>query len=326
MKKRILFSVLLVVAAMPFASGLAAQSVNTNALYLTLPGFSWSLEINAPGFMLQEKNFSPDGTSARLTAINKKDNVILSAFLEKAPRAGDAKACREFYWSKAKESPLQKDDLKMSDSGSTALVEYIVKESFGTKVNQKNMNVYLSKDGYWVDVHLSKTDFKPEDDAQLRSIAKEIRFNDKFVPSAIECGVWGSFFMSKGKYADAIRYNGKALELEKVNPTLSHSQRVFLLIDLINAYGNSGDVKKAKEMSELALTKEPGYPSFYYTLACSYAELGDKKQALENLRQALQNKAKLFPGDALPDPKSDSSFSKYSADPDFVKLIDELDK
>ncbi len=326
MKRKIFWGSLLVLVITSFSPDRAAESAATNSVYLAVPGSSWSLEIGAPGFTLQERNFSPDGTAARLSAHNKKRNLILSAFIEKAPRPGDAKECREYYWSKAKESPLKKDDVKMSDAGSAALVEYIVRENTGTEFIQKNINVYFAKDTYWIDVHLSKADFRADEEPILRSIVKEIRFNDKFVPSAIECAVWGSFFMSKAKYADAIRYNAKALELEKTNPTLSHRQQVFVLIDLINAYGNSGDVKKAREMSAWALTKEPGYPSFYYTLACSYAELGDKKQALENLRNALRNKAELFPGDQLPDPKSDPSFSKYSADQDFVKICDEPNK
>lgn len=313
-----------VIALLSFS--LVVKAGTANDLYLATPGSSWSLEIDTPGFTLEQKDFSQDGTAARLMAVNKKDNVILSAFLEKAARPGDAKACREYYWSEAKTSPFQKDDLKMSESSSAALVEYIVKEHLGIRVNQKNINAYLSQNGYWVDVHISKVDFKPEDEAMLQSIVKSIRFNDNFTPTTIEWATWGSFFMSKAKYADAVRCNEKAWELEKSHPTLTHKQQVFLLNSLIISYGNLRDNKKAKELSELGLRKEPDYPAFYYDLACSYAELGDKTQALENLKKAFQNKAKLFAGDTLPDPTSDSSFSKYSTDPDFAKFFNELNK
>jgi hypothetical protein len=51
--------------------------------------------------------------------------------------AGDAKQCCEYYWSEARKSPFKKDDLKMSETGSVSLVEYIVREYQGLQVNQK---------------------------------------------------------------------------------------------------------------------------------------------------------------------------------------------
>jgi len=317
---------LLITIAATFAFDFVAKADTTTNLYLATPGSSWSLEIDTPGFNLEESNFSQDGTAARLKAVNTNNGVILSVFLEKAQTAGDAKQCREFYWRDAQKSPFKKDDLKMSETNSVALVEYTVKEYSGMMVNQKNMNAYLSQNGYWVDVHISKVEFKPEDEAMLQSIINSIRFNDSFAPTVIEWATWGSFFMSKEKYADAVRCNEKAWELEKSHPALNHKQQVFLLNDLINGYGNLGNNMKAKELSELGLQKEPDYPSFYYDLACSYAELGDKDKALENLKKAFQNRAKLFSGDVLADPRADSSFSKYSNDPDFVKFFAEVNK
>jgi tetratricopeptide (TPR) repeat protein len=308
------------------ASGWAVKAGATNNLYLAIPGANWSLEIDTPGFTLRQRDFSEDGTAARLTAENQSAGIILSAFLEKAAAAGDAKQCREYYWNDAQKSPMKKDDLRMSEAGSVALVEYIVKEYRGIQVNQKNINAYLSQHGYWVDVHLSRGDFKPDDAAKLQAIVKSIRFNDHFAPTTAEWANWGCFFMSKTNYADALRCNEKGWAQEQSHPTLSRKQRVFLLNNLIVSHGNLGNNEKAKTLSELGLRLEPEYPSFYYDLACAQAELGNKAQALESLKKTLQNKAKLFSDDELPDPKTDSSFSKYSNDPDFVKLVSEWNK
>jgi hypothetical protein len=159
---------------------------------------------------------------------NPEDKVILSAFLEKTFMPGDAKRCREYYWKEAQKSPLRKDEVKMSEAGPAALVQYIVKEHADIQVNQKNINAYPAKENYWVDVHLSKVDFKPEDEAMLLAIVKAIQFNEKFVPAAGESANCGSFFMSKAKYAYAIRAYEKAVELEKSHPTFNHKQQVFL--------------------------------------------------------------------------------------------------
>jgi tetratricopeptide (TPR) repeat protein len=327
MQTKLSVKILLVaVVAVALLSGRAVFAGETNELHLAIPGSSWSLEINRPDFTIQQLGFSRDGSSAKLTAVNEENGVIMTAFLEKAETPGDAKVCREFYWSKAQQSPMKKDDIKLSEVGPVALVEYTIKGFENVEFNQKNMNAYLSGHGYWVDVHISKTQFKPEDEAVMMSIVKSVRFNDHFEPSVLEWGSWGTFFMSRKNYAEAARCNTKAMELDKTAHVLNRELKVFLLIDLIDCYGNLGDMKKAKELTELGLKKEPGYPAFYYCLACYYAETGDKENALKNLRLAFENKAKLFKGDTLSNPKTDPSFSKYLDDPDFKKFCDGLDE
>lgn len=296
---------------------------STNSLYLTTPGSSWSLEIGAPGLKLEERELSPDGTAARLMAENKTAGIILSAFLEKAPHPGDAKQCREYYWAKAQKSPMKKDDIKMSVSGSVALVEYMVKQYQGVQVNQKNINAYLANKGYWMDVHISKGDFKPEDEAQLRAMIKDVHINEHFVPSARDCAAFGVFFYKEKRYARAIPYYEKALVLDKSSRQFSRTGWTDVLDELITAYGYTGKLEKAKALCESGIRKEPTYALFYYNLACAYAEMGDKKQAFENLRTAYRYKTNLPDHKKLPDAKTDSSFARYLSDPEFIKLVAE---
>jgi tetratricopeptide (TPR) repeat protein len=323
-----LLSIFLVLATVvaAFLSGWTAFAGGTNNLHLATPGSSWSLEINTTGFALQGQDFSRDGTAAQLQAVNTSNNIILSAFLEKPETPGDAKACRDFYWSKAKQNPMKMEDVKMSEISSVALVEYTIKGFEGMDFNQKNMNAYLSQNGYWVDVHISKMDFKPKDEAAFLSIVKSIRFNEHHQPTVLELAAWGTFFMSRKNYAEGARCYEQAMELDKSSHSLNRELRVFVLLDLISCHGNLGHKQKAKELSELGLQKEPGYPMFYYDLACAFAEIGDKEKALQNLRLAFQNKSRLFTGDTMADPKTDDSFSKYSEDPEFIKFYAEMDK
>lgn len=122
------------------ASPLLAETPNNNTVALTLPGLTWALEIEAPGFEVQEKELAPEGKAARFDAENDQTDTRLSAFLEKAPTRGSALECRQHYWSRARQSPFKKDQIKMSETNSMALVEYIVREHLGRKVNQKNFN------------------------------------------------------------------------------------------------------------------------------------------------------------------------------------------
>jgi len=73
---------------------------------LTYPGKSWSLVLDLPGFEFDRRETRPDGTGLMVMGSNKETGLIISVFLEKAAKAGDAVACRERYWKKGKRSPL----------------------------------------------------------------------------------------------------------------------------------------------------------------------------------------------------------------------------
>ena len=104
-----------------------------------------------------------DGQGKMLQAKNREQGVILSVFLEKEPQLRTADKCRAFYWAKDQASPIPKDNIRLWERGELRLVEWTLKEFKGRHVNQKNLKAFLAQSDYCVDIHLSKTNFKPED-------------------------------------------------------------------------------------------------------------------------------------------------------------------
>ena len=327
MKVKVLFRCLVLVAvltALAFPS-LSRGGTITNNLYLATPGSSWSLEIGAPGFEIKQRIISTNGTAAQLLAQNREQGVTLSAFLEKVPAAGDAKQCREYFWNKAQESAFKPEDVKMSETGSVAVVEYTVKVPSDNQGSQRNIDAFLSRNGCWIGVLISKVGVKPGDEDVFQSIVSAIRFNDNFAPNAGDLTAWGGFFMSKQKYAEAVRWYEKAMELEKAGSTLDHRQQVFLLDDLIICHGNLGHIQKAKELSELGLEQEPDYPSFYYNLACSYAELGKPESGLGKSEKSISKQVQIISGgQAWKIQRPTPRFPNTSSDPGFAEFFSGL--
>ena len=301
-----------------------AQEQSAPAVVLSLPELSWCLEIGAPGFVVEEKGMAPAGDAARLQASNKKIGVILSAFLEKAESSGGAKECRQFYWNKGKQSPFKKEQIKMYEIGPIAAVEYLVPENRGVKINQQNINAYLAEGGYWIDVHLSKSDYKAGAEDPLQSVVKSIRINRAYTPGVKELLGYGAMYYMKKDYKSAARQYEKALELEKKKATLDRKLWKYLVDQLGMSYGISGELAKSKQLYEWAIKEEPEFPMFYYNLACTNAEMGNKNEALNNLRMAFKYKGNMLPGETLPDPKNDSSFKKYLADKQFSAELDKM--
>jgi len=308
-----------------FLVGMVASRTAFSApITLSLPELPWALEITAPGFAIEEKEIAPNGDGARLRAMNQGTGVTLSAFLEKAPRQGDSRQCRDYYWGKAKQSPLKKEQIALFESGAMAVVEYVVPEYQGIPAQQINLNAYLAEGEYWIDVHLAKTGYETGAPNPLRPILNGVRINKSYAPTVADRCDYGNIYYRSKKFGKAIPQYEKALDLEKQRPSLDRTHRIVLVDQLGMAYGISGDLAKSKQLYEWAVTQEPEYPMFYYNLACTFAEMNNQKKAIENLRMAHRYKGNSLPGESVPDPRTDSSFAKYLADPSFMAELDKM--
>ena len=134
----------------------------------------------------------------------------------------------------------------------------------------------------------------------------------------------GSAAYLKRDYKQAIQLYSQALELEKKEPTLDKNIWRVLIDNLGMSYGISGDNKKAKEMFEYGVSKDAKYPLFYYNLACAHAELNDLDNAIKNLKLAFGYQANMIPGEHIPNPETDDSFSRYLNNEKFRQALDEI--
>jgi tetratricopeptide (TPR) repeat protein len=134
----------------------------------------------------------------------------------------------------------------------------------------------------------------------------------------------GHALFRQEKYAEAVGPYEKAHELEQSGIKLSEKDHRVLIDQLVMAYGLGGQLNKAHTLLDEAIKHDPEYPMNYYNLACAYAEDDDKRKMLTNLSLAFQHKEHVLKGEQLPDPRADSSFQKFTSDPDFVSLMNKL--
>jgi tetratricopeptide (TPR) repeat protein len=134
----------------------------------------------------------------------------------------------------------------------------------------------------------------------------------------------GSAAYLRHDYKKAIHFYSKALSLEKKKPTLEKDIWRVLVDNLGMSYGISGNNNKAKEIFEYGLSKDDKYPMFYYNLACAYAEMKDLDNAIVNLKRAFEYKQNMIPGEEMPNPETDGSFSRYLKSEKFRRALEEL--
>lgn len=178
-----LITLLLLPVALPTPAFGRSPGVPPPALLLSLPGQAWTLEIHADELAIEGDLTRPDGR-ARALAAQDSAGLVMTVFLE-ADQGATSQACREKYWERLKrQSPLPMDDVKMTERGPVALVEYVVREHQQVRLDQKHLNAYLAQGGTCVDIHLSKVSFTPADEARMMAMATGVRIRDTRPPGS----------------------------------------------------------------------------------------------------------------------------------------------
>lgn len=179
MTKRMSFALSLIFIAIgvSVADGKPARKAGTQTL--SLPDKSWSLLVDLPGFKRDGRRTRPDGSGTMIQASNKKTHLVASVFLESRPDLDSTEACKADYWGKASKSPLPKSEVQHVTVGPMAAVHWLVREYRGLPLMQKHVNAYLYRDGVCIDVHLSKVQYEPKDEALLTAVLTSVRFSDQ---------------------------------------------------------------------------------------------------------------------------------------------------
>ncbi|UCG60548.1 MAG: hypothetical protein JSV52_09445 [Candidatus Zixiibacteriota bacterium] len=322
LKQQILMTLMVLTALMMPWSASAQPS---ERLTLSLPDLDWALQIDVPDFKIKSGGLRPDGLATKAVAVNDATGIVLSVFIEVAQKPGDSRVAREYYLSGIEQSPMKEEQMVTSEDGDVALLEYVIKEYQGVKVNQRNVNAYMVRDEFWVDVHLSKAEYVDSEKKLFDELLASVVIVDDYIQTEMDNLIYASSFYMERNLEKAAVYYEKAIEKDLASTTLPLELWRVAVDNLGMAYGMSGDLENSKRVLLKGIRQDPDYPMFYYNLACTCAELNDEDAAMSNLRKAYERKGNMIKGEQFPDPRSDSSFEKYVSDPDFLALLAEFE-
>lgn len=319
-----------------FLASAQAPQNSKDALSIALPSELWILVFDASGFKVERNGLQPDGR-AYLLANNESTQVTLSVLLERVPGQATEDGCKENQKKRlAQNVDYKREDIQTKEANGMAIVEYTIPEFRGAPIQQRNLLACLAKDDAYVDIHLSKILFKPDQEELLNTVLNSAHFVDKG-PNAREAGGSGriddarldevregSRYFVQQNYAASIDPYQKALDAEKQSRKLPQDLWRALVDNLGMAYGITGDLNHAEETFNYGLSQDPTYPMFYYNLACVAAGRNDMDKTMGFLRKAFSYKANIIPGGSMPDPRKDDSFRPFMSDRRFREFLNTL--
>jgi tetratricopeptide (TPR) repeat protein len=321
------------------AAAHAARQGTASPLSMNFPGEPWALAVDAPGFKVSKNGMQPDGRDY-LLASNPATNVELSIVLEKVQGAATADDCERNQKARlAQKVPYERTDIGTRETAGMMIFEFTIPEFSGAPVQQRNAFACIPKNDVYVDIHLSKIQFKPKEEALFDSVLASIHFVDqpgtnsgatpsdssaKASSATLESFNEGSRYFLQQNFAAAIGPYQKALDAEKQNPTLDKTLWHVLIDNLGMAYGITGDLDRAEATFNYGVSKDPEYPLFYYNLACVAAGRNDMDKTMQFLQTAFAHKGNIIQGETMPDPSHDDSFQAFMANPRFRDFVNNL--
>lgn len=321
MKKTVLFLLL--------ASTWALAQSDRDVIRMAVPDTPGRLELNL-GHVPITYVLRPDGKEVQLQTSQAANGVIVSAFLQRVDFVPSPAECRKQWWTPTPQvAEGQRINVKLTESAPFARVDYDVPEFRGQRVDQHSVHVYLGGGQVCAEVHLSRVQYTPADEALFDAVLATVKL-DPAAPalaSSLEAFQKGSRFYLDQNWSMAATFYQRALDLEKQNRILPDAYFKVLIDNLGIAYGLSDNLPKAKATFDYGLSQDPTYPLFHYNLACYYGEQGNMNAAIGELRLAYKYKANLIPGEnEMPDPLQDDSFRSFASDPTFRSAVAAMQK
>jgi hypothetical protein len=326
-----------IVVILALSSAALAQTTDRSLVRMAVPGVEGALELNV-GPTTWKSHVRSDGLETQMSAMDRPDNLLISAFLQHVTFPASAERCRAEWWPDTEKGNQVRfgelADVHQTAGDGMVKMEFIIPAVDAAKVRQKNVHAYMGSGNLCVEVHLSKILFEPKDQKLFDEVLASVRFlPGETVPQVADTAHDAMYFLEQGSryymkhdYPIAAQQYQKALDLEKKDRTLNKDLFRVLVDNLAISYGISGDLPKVKETVEYGITQDPQYPIFYYNLACMYGETGKIDESLEQLRLAYKYKANIIAGETFPDPLQDDSFRKFVNDTRFVKAVREMQK
>jgi hypothetical protein len=145
---------------------------------ITSKAVNWGLQFPEGDFRLKLERHSPDGLNHYYHFFSKKMELDASFTLETAERCFCSKECRDVYLKTPNPGIVNPQKVNHFDLNEFAVVEFLVPEFKGRKVNQMNFSAHYVKDGYWVDMHLSKFNYQPGQRGVLENFARSVSIRD----------------------------------------------------------------------------------------------------------------------------------------------------
>jgi tetratricopeptide (TPR) repeat protein len=273
---------------------------------VSLQGKSWSVVVDLPGFEITQ-NGAKQGGRRYLVGSNEKTGVVFSVTLERVQKPPDPAECREFLDGRGRNAASEwgARNVKRSEASSMAVLEYVIPEDHGVPLQQGNLFACTVKEDVFVDFHLSKVEYKPENRKLFDAILQTVHFQEGAETGALPQGVRESENVDRNP-SDVkafVRMGEELLRAGKVDGALERFEAAARLdptsavphLRLGGTYALMSKWTDAERETREAVRLDPSDPNSHALLGLVLFQPGREPQSLGEAEQEFQTVLRLVP-------------------------------
>ena len=157
----------------------ADMRLSKQAIYLSGPNTPWQMRFPKNGWQLDQERRREDGLGFYYMFSDPITKMNLSFYIEPAEKCKTSRDCRSMFWSNP--GPLYENPqaVEQFEENGFAIVKFIIPSVQGVQVNQLNYSAHIVREGYWIDMHLSKLPSQKGDEASFSRFVKTISFQQE---------------------------------------------------------------------------------------------------------------------------------------------------
>jgi tetratricopeptide (TPR) repeat protein len=297
---------------------------------LALANHNGQLEWKAAGFKITETSAKPDGREIGIRAQDASGRLSFLGFLFQVPEQAPVTSakCRDGSLEEEKANDPTYKQTRMSevarpDRIPVSVVDYSVQGKGGSPAY--SVRGFVASGDLCGDLEVYSDQAIRSEDPELLQIFQSFQLDEHYQPGFNDVFFYAQVLFNAKEYAAAGPLFERTLTLAKDSKGVDLKLWRRIAADQAGmSYGMSGDTKRARAIFEAAIAKDPDYPMYYYNLACADAQEKNLADARKQLQLAFDRKANTLPGESMPDPTTDDSFTPYSGDKDFWSFLEGL--
>ena len=174
-----IFSLLACLLLVCFGQGMAHAIQTSDVVTITVPAAPWNLTLPRDGLEMNRQQLKPDGRHGYFLLDDNKNLMTVSLFIEPATKCKSSKECRDMVLKAGNPAWENPQNFVLSETGDVSYFEFFMKNHQGVPIQQQHMYAQFVVDGFWVDMHISKTQYKPEEHVLFLDRVKSIKFEAK---------------------------------------------------------------------------------------------------------------------------------------------------
>ena len=307
----------------------AGKSAGNADFKLVLANHIGQIQWKAAGFKITETSAKPDGREIGIRAQDASGRLSFLGFLFQVPEQAPVTSakCRDASLDEEKADPTFKQsrmfEVARTDRVPVSVVDYSVQGKGGSPAY--SVRGFTASGDLCGDLEVYSTEPIRSEDPELLQIFQSFQLDVHYQPGFNDVFFYAQVLYNSQQYAAAGPLFERALTLARDAKGVDTKLWRRMATDQAGtSYGISGDTKKARAIFEAAIANDPDYPTYYYNLACADAQEKNLADARKHLKQAFERKANTLPGESMPDPTTDDSFTPYSNDKDFWSFLEGL--